>query len=122
MRIGTAKLNLDLYDRRFKVFEATRALLGRFLIEGTFTPEEITKFSAATSEAVFLFEADVPNYLNALREKAFAHRKMNRQTKTAPDDKIEQIADEMAEIEDQMSEEIPRLISVFKPYLKLGNI
>jgi hypothetical protein len=122
VRIASAKLNLDLYDRRFKVFEAARGFVGKFLIDGAFTPEEITKFSAGVSDAVFLFDGEVKSYLDGLREKAFALRKMNRQAKVATDENIEKIVDDMAKIEDEMLEEIPRLIEVFKPYLKLGNI
>jgi hypothetical protein len=121
-RIATAKLNLDLYDRRFKVFEAAKAFLSAFLTEGKFTPEELTKFTAGTSEAVFLFGEDVPRYLDNLRKKAFTHRKMERESKRAPDDKLGQLVDRLALMETEMSEEIPRMIQVFKPYLKLGNI
>jgi hypothetical protein len=39
MRIATAKLNLDLYDRRFKVFEAGRRFLGYFMLEGAVNPK-----------------------------------------------------------------------------------
>lgn len=121
-RIATAKLNLDLYDRRFKVFEAARAFLNGFLIQGKFTQEELTKFTTGTSEAIFLFDEKVPRYLDDLRRKAFTHRKMERQSQRAPDDKLGELVDRLAATEDEMSEEIPRMIEVFKPYLKLGNI
>jgi hypothetical protein len=121
-RIATAKLNLDLYDRRFKVFEAARAFLSVFLTEGKFTPEELTKFTAATSEAVFLFGEDVPRYLDNLRKNAFTHWNTERESKRAPDDKLGQLVDRLALMENEMSEEIPRMVEVFKPYLKLGNI
>jgi hypothetical protein len=32
-RIATAKLNLDLYDRRFRVYDAARALIGQFMTD-----------------------------------------------------------------------------------------
>jgi hypothetical protein len=122
VRIAAAKLNLDLYDRRFKVFETARHFIGRFVIEGAFIPEDITKFSAGTADAVFLFDEEVKTYLDALREKAFVYRKKDRQSKNASDDKIGGIVDDMAKMEDELTDEIPRLIEVFKPYLKLGNI
>jgi hypothetical protein len=122
VRIAAAKLNLDLYDRRFRVFEAARHFVGRFLIEGGFTPEDITKFSSGVADAIFLFDGEVKNYLDGLREKAFVYRKKDRQSKTASDDKIEEIVDDLAKMEDELTDEFPRLIEVFKPYLKLGNI
>jgi len=122
VRIAAAKLNLDLYDRRFKVFEAARHFIGKFLIEGAFTPEEITRFSSGVADAVFLFDSEVKTYLDSLREKAFVYRKKDRQSKTASEDKLGDLVDDLAKIEDEITDELPRLIEVFKPYLKLGNI
>jgi hypothetical protein len=121
-KIATAKLNLDLYDRRFKVFEATRAFINAFLINGKFESDELVKFMAATSEAVFLFDEEVPKYLGDLRGKVYNHRKVLAQLKGAADDKRDELADQLAATETAMSEEFARIIKLFKPYLKLGNI
>jgi hypothetical protein len=32
------------------------------------------------------------------------------------------VVDEIADLENELSEEIPRMVALFKPYLKLGNI
>jgi hypothetical protein len=122
-RIATAKLNLDLYDRRFKVFEATRAFVTAFLTAGKYESDEFVKFMAATSEAVFLFDEEVPQYLGELRGKIYNYRKVVAQLKGAADDKQRgELADQLAATETAMSEEFQRLIKLFKPYLKLGNI
>jgi hypothetical protein len=104
------------------VFEATRAFINAFLITGKFESDELVKFMAATSEAVFLFDEEVPNYLGDLRGKVYNHRKVLAQLKGAADDKRDELADQLAATETAMSEEFQRLIKLFKPYLKLGNI
>ena len=67
-RIAAAKLNLDLYDKRFKVFEAGRHFLGQFLVHGTIRLQEITELSVGSADAVFLFGDEVVEYLDGLRK------------------------------------------------------
>jgi hypothetical protein len=47
-RIATAKLNLDLYEKRFAVFEQARIYLRQFVGEAKVTMEEINAFIVGT--------------------------------------------------------------------------
>jgi len=51
-RIAVAKLNLDLYDKRFKVFEAGRRFLGHFMVDGAVSVQDITELNVGTADAV----------------------------------------------------------------------
>ncbi len=56
VRIAAAKLNLDLYDKRFEVFEAARELVAHVLREANIGTSEIIVFGIGVADAVFLFE------------------------------------------------------------------
>ena len=73
-RIADNKLRLDLFDRRYKVYEATRKFLAVIISEATFTQSQLVEFDIGTSDAEFLFEADVVNYLKQIRERALHMR------------------------------------------------
>jgi len=124
MRIATAKLNLDLYDRRFKVFEAGRHFLGQFLVYGTIRLQEITELSVGTADAVFLFGDEVVEYLDTLRKTGVSlngkNGRLNNMDNNDPGRNA--VIDQIAILETQLSDEIPRITSLFKPYLELGNI
>jgi len=68
VRIAEAKLNLDLFDKRFKVFEAARKLVRSFLQDGGVETEEILEFNGSVIDAVFLFDPNVETYLDSLRK------------------------------------------------------
>jgi hypothetical protein len=123
-RIAAAKLNLDLYDKRFKVFEAGRHFLGQFLVHGTIRLQEITELSVGTADAVFLFGDEVVEYLDGLRKTGVSLNGKNTRLRNMGDNDPERnaVVDQIAALETQLSVEVPRITSLFKPYLKLGNI
>jgi hypothetical protein len=124
VRIATAKLNLDLYDKRFKVFDAARNLVVHVLQEGRVDAHEIIRFNVGVLDAVFLFEADVVNYLDHLRERALALRTKTEQLRALDDQdpRRDALIDGIADLETKFAVEHQRLIEAFKRYLQLGNI
>jgi len=68
--VALNKLRLDLFDRRYKVYDATRNFLGAIIREAKFTNSELFEFYARTSDAEFLFGADVVDYLGQIRKRA----------------------------------------------------
>jgi hypothetical protein len=71
------KLRLDMYDKRFKVFLALREFISHILENADVSNEVIFKFNIATSESVFLFDKEIPNYLQDIRQAAINFRKQN---------------------------------------------
>jgi hypothetical protein len=67
-RIAAAKLNLDLYDRRFKVFDAARYLVGKVVTDACPGNDDFNVFNLGVADAVFLFDSDVTEYLDNLRK------------------------------------------------------
>ena len=58
-RVADNKLRLDLFDRRYKVYDATRKFLAVIIREATFTDSQLFEFYGGTSDAEFLFGADI---------------------------------------------------------------
>ena len=63
-RLAQNKLKLDLFDRRFSVYEAARTLLASIMTSGKAKDEEVFKFMVATREAKWLLNASVAEYLD----------------------------------------------------------
>ena len=61
--IARNKLKLDLFDRRFKVYDEARALLAMVLTTGRVSEEGLYKFGAGTREARWLFDKSIDDYL-----------------------------------------------------------
>ena len=63
-RLAQEKLKLDLFDKRFKVYEAARELLASIMTSGKAKDEEVMKFLIATRAAKWLLKRPVADYLN----------------------------------------------------------
>ena len=67
-RVARNKLRLDLFDRRYKVYEATRTFLHLSIAEHSKIDWHLSNFKNATAHAEFLFGSDVVNYLGKIRK------------------------------------------------------
>jgi hypothetical protein len=68
-RIAAARLNFDLYEKRYAVFEVARRLLRGVVQRDYIDAKEVIDFNIETADAPFLFEQDIVNYLDVLRSK-----------------------------------------------------
>ena len=75
-RLAQNKLKLDLFDRRFSVYEAARTFLASIMTSGKAKDEEVFKFMVATREAKWLLNASVAEYL----DKQLYHKAIVLQT------------------------------------------
>ena len=63
-RLAQNKLKLELFARRFSVYEATRNLIGSIAISGKVTDEQLSQFLVATREAKWLLNDSIAQYLS----------------------------------------------------------
>ena len=70
MVIARVKLQHDLYDRRYAVFDAVRAFLNEAISSRVVSPETFRTFALKTSDAEFLFNDGLAAYLKEMREHA----------------------------------------------------
>ena len=83
-RMAREKLRLDLFERRYKVFEATKLFLTSIFRTGRIDPQQQHDFKAATRDYVFLFRSDVGTYLEVLNEKAARLQYLRDRTDIGP--------------------------------------
>jgi hypothetical protein len=123
-RVADNKLRLDLFERRYKVYDATRNFVASIMREGTVTESQLTDFNVGTSDAKFLFEPDVPEYLAEIRKQAL-HLRTTRELlerRQTSDDDLARLA--QAENDDilWLGEQITAMTKVFAPYLGFANV
>jgi hypothetical protein len=70
MQIARNKLRLDLFDRRYRVYDATRNFVAAILRDTTFQDAQLRDFYVGTSDAEFLFGSDILNYLTHVKTRA----------------------------------------------------
>ena len=63
------KLILDRYDRRLRVYEEVRKILGIILRDAKASYEDLMKFRTAVSEADFLFGPEIPEYIDEIYKR-----------------------------------------------------
>ena len=123
-RVADNKLRLDLFDRRYKVYDTTRKFLSVIIREATFTNPDLFEFNAGTSDAQFLFKPDVAEYLAEIRSQAL-HLRTTRELLKKPritDDELARLA--QAENKDLkwLGDQITAMTKVFAPYLGFANV
>ena len=124
-RIAAAKLNFDLYDKRFKVFEAARQYLVLALQSNDVTPEQTNQFHVGVADAVFLFDKRIEENLEEFRKKLAKLQILNFQFRNLGEQEHERrgtLADQLAGQAMLVNAELDILVSKFKPFLKLGNM
>lgn len=122
-RVAADKLRLDLFDRRYRVYEATRKFLGLMSREAEFTDAEYSDFRVATWDAEFFFKPDVAEYLRQIGMRALNMRVQPRLYSELPEGdersrRVQTEQDQRAWLKDQFTE----LPKVFAPYLGFANI
>ena len=107
VQIADVKLQHDLYDRRYRVFYAARTLLANIGLKGSASDDDVHAFMRDTSDAVFLFDDELPKYLEEMGKRAFRH--------AGPVN-----GDVMIEYM-WFGEQLSTLVSKFEPFLKLDK-
>jgi hypothetical protein len=112
-------LRLNLFDRRYKNFEALRDLLRLFLTNANFTYSELSKFKIQSSDAEFLFGKDIKDYLEEVSNKGLRvihlHKRLENQSLEVKE--RGEIAGEIMELELWFSDQYQASKDLFKKYL-----
>ena len=122
-QVAHAKLRLDLFDRRYKVYEATRKFLAGIISDASFSDSQLFTFYAGTSDAEFLFDADVVDYLAQIRKRAVGMRTHQKLYEHLPvgDDRSRHVQAEHDELL-WLGEQITAMTKTFTPYLGFSQI
>jgi hypothetical protein len=122
-RVADTKLRLDLFDRRYKIYDAAKTFLAVIIRNATFTDSQLFEFNAGTLDAEFLFKADVVEYLNQIRKRALHMRTAQQLFEPLPvgDERsrhVQAAHDDLSWLSDQ----ITAMTKAFTPYLGFANV
>jgi hypothetical protein len=122
-RIAWAKLQFDLYEKRFAIFAAARKLFGEVISTGNVTDASLRAYMLGTAD-VFLLNDRLTKYLEALGKRAAILPSLNYQIESLPVESAPRI-----ELSRRRGEELvwfnnraDELVAHFKPLLKLPQM
>ena len=121
-RVTRNKLRLDLFEKRFAVFESTGKFIAKMVHETRPTLEDVFDYRESLREAEFLFEQDITEYLKAIDDKALLLWRIGEEMKGICDDvelkKVASAKEQTLLWLINQSRELPARLS---PYLSFGR-
>ena len=125
-RVARNKLRLDLFDRRWQIYTATSKFVDAINNDPEHVDSYLNDFNAGTSNAEFLFDSDVVNYINLVRSHAVGMRAAHvlsdekQRDETVRRTSIERFASERKWLIEQVQS--GAITKTFAPYLRFANI
>jgi hypothetical protein len=120
--IARHKLRLDLFEKRYKVYEAAARFLSLIMSLANFNDEDLRAFDIGTMDAVFLYPKHIKEYLHEIRCRAIDMRTYQRQFERLP------VGEERNKLVDQnhnearwLNEQLVKLPTVFAPFLGFAS-
>lgn len=122
-RTAQNKLKLDLFERRFSVYDAARNLIGSIMTSGKAKNDEIYKFLSGTREAKWLLNPEIANYLDKqLYVKAIELQALDAELEGVPvGTERSSNVKQQSEIKRWIVEQYDVLDEKFSSLLKLGH-
>ena len=117
------RLRLELFDRRFAIYDATRQFLLHYLASSSIGDTELRTFWSATRDAEFLFDYDVSAaVIDRVSERAKEHRRIMRLLERMSEgEQRDTHYDRLTEIDAEMVADFERLQDRFRPYLRIAR-
>jgi hypothetical protein len=123
VQIARVKLQHDLYDRRYRVFDAVRTLLAEVTTHANPPEDAISAFVRGTDDAVFLFDADLVAYLSEIRQRALRLRGINNTLDLLQPGTAQRASAVTTASEHSLwlTEQLDCSVAKFSPFLKLDR-
>jgi hypothetical protein len=120
MQTARVKLQHDLYDRRYAVYQAARVLLKEVSDRGDASNEGMFAFLLGTADAPFLFDDDMAAYLVVLHVQASQLHAINAPIESmAPGENKNAAVHKSGELRSAFLAQREALQKKFLPYLQL---
>lgn len=122
-RTAQNKLKLDLFEKRFAVYDAVRQLIGSIMTSGVVRTEDLYMALAKTREAKWLLSADIDVYLNKdLYRKLVKLQSLDVELKELPvGEKRSANVEAQRVLKDWISDQNDVLDEKFSSFLSLGH-
>lgn len=125
-RVNERKYDADLYDRRLRIYEETRRVMGVALRQGDVPLEDFLRFQVNIADADFLFGDDVVSYLNVFRQRCVDLGMWNDEFRTPaesrpPDFDLQKVIKEKYAASRWIIEQHEPAKALFRKYLHLAR-
>lgn len=116
------RLKLDLFDRRFAVYETARKFLGSITFNGRLEDEEVSNFIIGIQQSKWLFNDEINNYLrNEICNEISMITTLNMMLEDSSKQERKQYILERSEIIKWFLEQSIILEKKMEPFLKLKH-
>lgn len=120
-RVAKEKLKFDLFEKRFSVYKGVQIFLSQIMQKGELNLDSVWELQKATEEAKFLFEDEIPKYIDSIRNKALKMWAIQSKSKNMPTgDGKNNFIDKEGTLFTELTNELSTLSQVFMPYLKFS--
>jgi hypothetical protein len=122
-KVAHDKLRLELFDRRYKIFAATKAFLVVITRNARFENSDLYEFFGGTSDAEFLFDADVLEYVKQISNRAIDMDSFQKTYQGLPtgDERSKWTKKERDELV-WLTQQLTVMVKVFAPYLSYAKV
>lgn len=119
-RLAAVRLQHDLFDRRFALFEAARLfLVSEIYPQNNPSSEGIFLFVQKTATAVFLVDAPLKEYLEQLRKSAFELQRLSTLVSLQQGPDHTENVNQKYRLVEWFAAQLDVLVEKFQPFLKL---
>jgi hypothetical protein len=127
VEIAGEKLRHDLYEKRYRVFDAARKLLCEVAVHRNASDDDLRAFVIGTGDAVFLFNEDLSGYLLEIRDRAQKLQSLehflDKENLLPVGPKREAAVTESTQLFNWLVDQLKEgLVEKFKPFLKLETL
>lgn len=122
-RTAQKKLKLDLFEKRFAVYDAARSFIASVMTSGKAKEEEMFKFLSGTREAKWLLSDDIATYFDEqIWKKAGELQTIDAELDGTPigDERTNNVG-RQREIKNWLIDQYKVLDEKFSPFLKLEH-
>ncbi len=112
-KVNKQKLKLELYDRRLAIYEEVMQILSIILRDADASFDDLLKYRTSVSEADFLFEQEIPFYIDEIYQRGIKLHKLNKQCNESKEKNTDGFKD--AEIMEKVGKELEWLTKQFDP-------
>jgi hypothetical protein len=117
------RLRLDMYDKRFAVYEATKTLINAAAVQGQAMQDDLNHFYDGIRGAEFLFDGDTRDFVMKIGDMAMRARMIRARLDRQPDHpQADKLIDQEEDILDFLRERDAHLEKLFGRYLDLSKV
>lgn len=123
LRNGRQKLQLEMFDRRYSMYEATKLLIDKIAINGQVSSADLVEFRRNVRGAEFLFDGEARKFFKSLIDLSTrADLARDKQARAKDETVLGDLFDEEDQYLKLVEAESPNLEKIFARYLDLSKM